>query len=74
MMKTRRVRWARHKARRGKGNTYRVLVGKPGEKTLVERPRRRWEANIKIELREVQKGTMGCGYTWHRIRDSRELL
>ena len=34
-------------------NTYRVLVGKPEEKRPLERPRRRWEDNIKMDLREV---------------------
>ena len=34
-------------------NAYRVLVGKlEGRRPLV-RPRRRWEDNIKIDLREV---------------------
>jgi hypothetical protein len=30
-----------------------VLVGKPEEKRLVGRPRRRWEDNIKMDLQEV---------------------
>jgi hypothetical protein len=32
---------------------YRVLVGKPGEKRPLGRPRRRWEDNIKIGVQEV---------------------
>jgi len=35
---------------------YRVLVGKPGRKRLLGRPRHRWEDNIKVNLQEV-----GCG-------------
>jgi len=35
---------------------YRVLVGKPGGKRPLGRPRRRWEDNIKMDLQEV-----GCG-------------
>jgi hypothetical protein len=36
----------------GRG-VYRVLVGRPeGEKPLI-RPRRRWEDNIKLDLRET---------------------
>jgi hypothetical protein len=35
---------------------YRVLVGKPDGKRPQERPRRRWEDNIKIDLHVV-----GCG-------------
>ena len=34
-------------------NTYRVLVGKPEGKRPLGRPRRRWEDNIKMDLREV---------------------
>jgi hypothetical protein len=32
---------------------YRALVGKPKGRRPLERPRRRWEDNIKIDLREV---------------------
>jgi len=32
------------------------LVGKPGEKTPMGRTRRRWEDNIKMDLREVECG------------------
>ena len=39
---------------------YRVLVVKPEGRRLLERPRRRWEDNIKMGLQEV-----GCG--GHRI-------
>ena len=44
---------ARKWARRG---VYRVVVGKSEAKRLLGRPRRRWEDDIKIDLREV-----GCG-------------
>jgi hypothetical protein len=36
----------------GKG-VYRGLVGKPEVKRPLERPRRRWEDNIKVDLQEV---------------------
>jgi len=36
----------------GRG-VHRVLVGKPEGKRLLGRPRRRWEYNIKMDLREV---------------------
>jgi len=39
----------------GRG-VYRVLVGKPEGKRPLWRPRRRWEDNIRMDLREV-----GCG-------------
>ena len=35
---------------------YKVLVGKPGGKRPLGRPRRRWEGNIKMDPQEV-----GCG-------------
>ena len=34
-------------------NAYRVLVGKPEGKRPLGRPRRGWEDNIKMDLREV---------------------
>ena len=34
-------------------NAYRVLVGKPEGKRPLGRPRRRWEDNIMMDLREV---------------------
>ncbi|KAJ4448152.1 hypothetical protein ANN_10165 [Periplaneta americana] len=44
-IKSRRLRWAGHVARMGETrNAYRVLVGGP---------RRKWEDNIKMDLREV---------------------
>jgi hypothetical protein len=36
-----------------KKNTYSVLVGKPEEKRLLRRPRRRWVDNIKMDLKEI---------------------
>jgi hypothetical protein len=32
-------------------------LGKPGGKRPLEKPRRRWEDNIKIDVREVGWGT-----------------
>ena len=37
----------------GGGGVHRVLVGKPEGKRPMGRPRRRWEDNIKMDLREV---------------------
>jgi hypothetical protein len=36
-----------------KRNAYRILVGKPEGKKPLGRPRRSWEDNIKIDLREI---------------------
>ncbi|KAJ4444056.1 hypothetical protein ANN_05845 [Periplaneta americana] len=53
-IKSRRLRWAGHVARMGESrNAYRVLVGRPEGKRPLGRPRRRWEGNIKMDLREV---------------------
>jgi hypothetical protein len=41
-------------ARMGEGRgVYRVLVGRPEGKRPLGRPRRRWEDNIKVDLRET---------------------
>jgi hypothetical protein len=59
-----RMRWAGHVARMGEGRgVYRVLVGRPEGKRPLGRPRRRWECNIKIELREI----MIDGTNWIRL-------
>ena len=36
-----------------KRGIYRVVVGKPEGKGPIERPRRRWKDNIKMDLQEV---------------------
>ncbi|KAJ4443481.1 hypothetical protein ANN_05153 [Periplaneta americana] len=53
-VKSRRLRWAGRVARMGESkNEYRVLVGRPEGKRPLGRPRRRWEDNIKMDLREM---------------------
>jgi hypothetical protein len=37
---------------------YRALLGKPEARRPLGRPRRRWEDNIKMDLREVGWGSM----------------
>jgi len=44
----------------GEERLYRVLVEKPEGKKPLGRPRRRWEDNIKRDLREVGCGGMDC--------------
>jgi len=63
------MRWVGHVAGMGVGRgVYRVLVGKPGGKSPLGRPRRRWEDNIKINLHEV-----GCrGMDWIELAQDRE--
>jgi hypothetical protein len=51
MIKSRRMRWAGHVARKEEGRgVYRVLVGRPEGKRPLGRPRRRWEDDIKKDL------------------------
>jgi hypothetical protein len=53
-IKSRRMRWAGHVARMGQGRgVYRVFVGSPECKRPLGRPRRSWEDNIKLDLREI---------------------
>jgi hypothetical protein len=57
VVKSRRMRWAGHVARMGEDRgVNRVLVGKPGGKRSLGRPRHRWEDNTKMDLQEVGGG------------------
>jgi hypothetical protein len=70
VIKSRRMRWARHVVRMGKGRgVYRISVGKPERRRPLGRPRRRWDDNIKMDLREI--GMMGgTGFGWLRVGSS----
>jgi hypothetical protein len=61
-------------ARMGEGRgVYRVLVRRPEAKRPLGRPRRRWEDNIKMDLRET--GIDGrTGFSWLRIGSSGGFL
>jgi len=69
VIKSRIMRWAGHVARMGEGKeVYSVLVGKPGGKRPLGRPRHRWE-NIKMDLQKVGYGGMDwIGLTQDRYR------
>jgi hypothetical protein len=55
VIKSQRMRWAVHMARMGEDSwVYWVLVGRPEWKRPLRRPRRRWEDNIKMDLREIE--------------------
>jgi hypothetical protein len=57
LIKSRRLRWAGHVVYMGKiRGAYRDLVGKPEGRRPLGKPRRRWEDNIKTDLREVRWG------------------
>jgi hypothetical protein len=71
VIKSRRMGWAGHVARMAEGRcAYRVLVGRPKGKRPLGRPRRRWEDNIKMDLREMGRTEFG----WLRIGSSGGLL
>jgi hypothetical protein len=53
MIKSRRMRWAGHIARKGEKNVCRILVGKPEGKRPLGRRRRRWVDSIKMDLKEI---------------------
>jgi hypothetical protein len=58
-----RLRWVGHVVRMGEGKgVYRVVVGRPKCKRPLGRPRRRWEDNIKLDLREI--GIDGSNWIW----------
>jgi hypothetical protein len=69
VIKSRRLRWAGHVARMGERRcAYRVLAGKPEGRRPLGRPRRRWEDNIKMDLREVGWG----GMDWVNLAQDRD--
>jgi hypothetical protein len=62
------MRWAGHVAGMEEGRgVYRVLFGRPEGKRPLGRPRRRWEDNIKMDLREI--GINGAN--WIRLAQVR---
>ena len=69
VIKSRRMRWAGHVARMEEGRgVYRVLVGKPEGRRPLGRPKRRWEDNIRMDLREV---VYGC-VDWMELAQDRD--
>jgi hypothetical protein len=55
-----------HAWEEGRG-VYRVSVGSPESKRPLGRPRRRWEDNIKLDLREI----VIDGENWIRLAQDR---
>jgi hypothetical protein len=47
---------------------YNILVGRPEGRRPLGRPRRRWEDNIKMDLREIGLG-MWIWIHWAQNRD-----
>ena len=74
VVKSRRMRWAGHVACMGEDRgVQRVLVGKPEGKRPLGRPRRKWEDNIKMDVKKIEwifrklEGVVGTGWSWLRI-------
>ena len=54
VIKSRRLTWAGHVARMEEGKSaFKMLTGKPTGKRPFGRPRRRWEDNIRMDLKEI---------------------
>jgi hypothetical protein len=49
-------------------DAYNILVGRPEGRRLLGRPSRRWEDNIKIDLREIVFGDVDWIH-WAQDRD-----
>ena len=68
LIKSRRMRCVGHVARMGeRRGAYRVLVGKREGKRPLGRPRRSWEDNIKVDLKEMVRAAWN-GSVWLRAR------
>ena len=54
MIRSRRLRWAVHVARMEEGRTaFKILTGTFAGNAPLGRPRRRWEDNIRMDLKEI---------------------
>jgi hypothetical protein len=53
-IKSRRLRWAGHVAKMEEGRgAFEISTGTPAGKRPLGRPRRKWEDNIRIDLKEI---------------------
>ena len=63
-----KIRRAGHVARMGEGSDVYMVLGKPEGKRPLGKPRRRWEDNTNMGLREV-----GCrGMDWIELAQDRD--
>ena len=53
VIKSRRLTWAGHVALEEGSSAFKILTGKPTGKRPLERPRRRWEDNIRMDLEGI---------------------
>jgi hypothetical protein len=71
VIKSRRMRWAGHVARMGeRKGAHRILVEKDHGKRSLERPRLRWDDNIKMDFQNVGWG----GMEWTAVAQDRDKL
>ena len=58
VIKSRSIIWTRNVARMEKGRSaFKLLTGKPIGKWPLGRPRRRWEDNVRMNLKEIGVNT-----------------
>jgi hypothetical protein len=63
VIKARRMRRAGHVAHMGEARgAYNILVGRPEGRRPLGRPRRRWEENKKLDLKEIGFGDVDWIY------------
>jgi len=52
------LRWGGHLARMEEGgSTFKIIIGQPTGKRPLGRSRRRWEENIRMDLKEIGVST-----------------
>jgi hypothetical protein len=69
VIKARRMIRAGHVARMGEVRVaYNILVGRPEGRRPLGSPRRRWEDNIKMDLRKIGFGDVG----WNHLAQDRD--
>jgi hypothetical protein len=69
VIKARRIKWAGHVARMGEGKgACNILVGRSEGRRPLGRPRRIWEDNIKMDLRETGFGDVD----WIHLAEDRD--
>jgi hypothetical protein len=69
VIKARRMRWVGHVARLGEvRGACNILVGRPEVRRPLGRPRRRWDDNIKMDLRKIVFGDVDWIH-WVQDRD-----
>ena len=69
VIKSRKIRWTGHVARMGRRKgANNVFMGKPEERKQLGRPKHRWEANIEIDLQELNR----WGMAWIDLAQNRD--